>query len=84
MVVSTGCRSFIDRANRRDWRAALLHLNGLDMYELVRSIKALDPGDFPAVRTMLTSLGGAVDGPRINYALSVVVERDRSPWRANF
>ncbi|HVZ37470.1 MAG TPA: M15 family metallopeptidase, partial [Polyangiaceae bacterium] len=73
--VSVVCRSFIDCANRRDWRNAVFNLNGLDMYEMLRALKALDAADITNLRTALTGLGGAVNGPRIEYALSVVVNR---------
>jgi hypothetical protein len=75
MEVSSVCRNFIDRANRRDWRNAVLNLNGLNMYEMLRSLKALDTGDIASLRTALAALGGAVNGPRIEYALAVVVSR---------
>jgi hypothetical protein len=73
--VSLACRSFIDCANRRDWRNAVLHLNGLNMYEMLRSIKALDADDVTSLRTALAGMGRAVNGPRIEYAISVVVNR---------
>ena len=50
MEVSTVCRNFIDGANRQDWRTAVLNLNGLNMYEMLRSLKALDTADIAAVR----------------------------------
>lgn len=75
MEVSLACRSFIDCANRRDWRNAVFHLNGLNMYEMLRSLKALDADDVMNLRTALAGLGRAVNGPRIEYALSVVVNR---------
>jgi len=71
--VSNVCRQFIDRANRRDWRNAVLNLNALNMYEMLRSLKALDPNDFTDLRLALTALSGSVNGPRIEYAISVVV-----------
>jgi len=73
--VSSVCRNFIDRANRRDWRNAVLNLNGLNMYEMLRSLKALDTSDIASLRTALAALGGAVNVPRIEYALTVVVSR---------
>ena len=72
MEVSTVCRNFIDGANRQDWRAAVLNLNGLNMYEMLRSLKALDATDIASLRMALTALGGAVFGARIEYALEVV------------
>ena len=75
MEVSSVCRNFIDRANRRDWREAVLNLNGLNMYEMLRSLKALDTADITSLRAALAALGGAVNVPRIEYALTVVVTR---------
>jgi hypothetical protein len=73
MEVSKVCRSFIDCANKRDWRTAVITLNGLNMYEMLRTLKALDAGDIATLRSALTALGGAVNVPRIEYALTVVV-----------
>jgi hypothetical protein len=75
MEVSTACRNFINDANRRDWRNGVFNLNGLSMYEMLRSLQALDTGDIAALRAALSGLEGAVYGPRIEYALSVVVNR---------
>ena len=75
MGVSQTCRRFIDCANRRDWRNAGFNLNGLNMYEMLRSLQALDASDIANIRAALTSAGSAVNGPRIEYALSVVVNR---------
>jgi D-alanyl-D-alanine carboxypeptidase-like protein len=75
MEVSTACRNFINGANQRDWRSAIFNLNGLSMYEMLRSLQALDTEDIASLRAALTRLEGAVYGPRIEYALSVVVNR---------
>jgi D-alanyl-D-alanine carboxypeptidase len=76
MEVSDLCRKFIDRANVKDWKKAVEHLNELKMYEMLRSLKALDPDDdIKSLRAALTGAGGAVDGPRIEYALAVVVDK---------
>ena len=79
MEVSTVCRNFIDGANRQDWRTAVLNLNGLNMYEMLRALKALDPNDVARLRTAMTTLGGAVGGPRIDYALMVVLNHTLPP-----
>jgi hypothetical protein len=73
MEVSLTCRSFIDYANRQDWRNAVLNLNGLSMYEMLRSLKALDADDITSLRLALAGLEGAVNRPRLEYALFVVV-----------
>ncbi|MFL5305723.1 MAG: M15 family metallopeptidase [Polyangia bacterium] len=75
MEVSSVCRAFIDYANKRDWKKAALNLNGLSMYEMLRSLKALDVVDITGLRAALTAVGGAVNGPRIEYALAVVVNK---------
>lgn len=75
MEVSAVCRKFIECANGWDWRNAVLNLNGLSMYEMLRSIRALDAADITRLRTALTAAGSAVNGPRIEYALSVVVNK---------
>lgn len=75
MEVSLTCRNYIDCVNRRDWRNAVVNLNGLSMYEMLRSLKALDASEITSLRAALEGLGRAVNGPRIEYALSVVVNR---------
>jgi hypothetical protein len=75
MEVSAVCRTFIARANTRSWRDAVLNLNGLNMYEMLRCLKTLDANDIAGLRGALATLGGAVNGPRLEYALTVVVDR---------
>ena len=72
MEVSTVCRNFIDGANRRDWRTAVLNLNGLNMYEMLRSLKALDTADIASLRAALTARGRR-ERAADRDALSVVV-----------
>jgi hypothetical protein len=73
--VSTTCRNFIGYANRREWRNAIFNLNGLSMYEMLRSLKALGADDITELRTTLRGMDGAVNVPRIEYALFVVVDK---------
>jgi hypothetical protein len=74
--VSDLCRKFIDRANVKDWKKAVEHLNGLNMYEMLRSVKALDPkDDIKDLQAALTKAGEAVNGARIGYAISVVTDK---------
>jgi hypothetical protein len=76
MEVSDLCRKFIDRANAKDWAKAIVHVNGLNMYEMLRSLKALDPdADIKDFQAALTKAGEAVNGARISYALSVVTDK---------
>lgn len=57
MEVSLACRSFIDCASRRDWRDAVFHLNGLNMYELLRSLKRWTQMTSPACERLLRGWG---------------------------
>lgn len=72
MPVSSACRTFIDLATQRSWQDAVRTLNGLNMYEMLRALKAFEDADRAALRAALASLAGAVNGPRIEYALTVV------------
>ena len=78
MEVSQPCRNFIAHASANRWREAVIALNGLNMYEMLRALKALDAADIRSLRLALTALGPAVNGPRIEYALTVV-ETNRLP-----
>jgi hypothetical protein len=43
------------------------------MYEMLRSLRALDPNDYVDLRNAKDGLGSAVNGQRIDYALQVVL-----------
>ena len=72
MEVSSVCRAFIEHASARRWPDAVTTLNGLNMYEMLRALKALDATDVFSFRTALAGLRSAVDAPRIEFALTVV------------
>lgn len=72
MQVSRLCRDFITSANASQWNNAVSQLNGLNMYEMLRALKALDTNDIAALQTALARAAGSVNAPRIEYALSVV------------
>ncbi len=78
MQVSATCRSFIQNATAQSWAASVPFLNGLNMYEMLRALKALDTTDIAAFRAALTPLRGTVNAARIDYALTVV-ETSRVP-----
>lgn len=78
MQVSDTCRSFIENATSQSWGASVPLLNGLNMYEMLRALKALDATDIAAFRAALTPLRGTVNAERIDYALTVV-ETSRLP-----
>lgn len=81
MQVSATCRNFIQNATSRNWSASVPLLNGLNMYEMLRALKALDATDIAAFRAALTPLRGTVNADRIDYALTVV-ETSRLPAAA--
>jgi hypothetical protein len=70
--VSSVCRNFIEQASARRWPDAVTTLNGLNMYEMLRALKALDAADLLSFCGALTALRSAVNAPRIEYALTVV------------
>jgi hypothetical protein len=72
MDVSQTCRNFIAQASARRWSNAVTTLNGLNMYEMLRCLKALDATDIASFTTALTPVRATVDGPRIDYALGIV------------
>jgi hypothetical protein len=81
MQVSQTCRNFIAYANSRNWDASIPYLNGLNMYEMLRALKALDRADITALRAALNRLPLTINAPRIEYAMSVV-ETSRLPATA--
>jgi len=72
MDVSSACRTFIGHASALRWPDAVVTLNGLNMYEMLRALKALDATDIASFNNALTPIRATVDAPRIDYALTVV------------
>jgi hypothetical protein len=72
MQVSATCRSFVEHVCANRWRDAVIFANGLNMYEMLRAFKALDASDIANFRIALAANAGAVNAPRMEYALSVV------------
>ena len=81
MEVSPLCQAFIQQASANNWLAAAVFLNGLNMYEMLRSLKALDASDIQGLRAALSALSMVINSPRIEYALTVV-ETKRLPANA--
>ncbi len=52
----------------------MITANGLNMYEMLRALKALDSADIQNFRTALSANQAAGNAPRMEYALSVVVD----------
>jgi hypothetical protein len=79
MDVSQTCRDFIAHVSANRWADSVIWCNGLNMYEMLRALEALrgaeSEADIQSFRTALTAGSGAVNAPRMEYALSVVVDR---------
>jgi hypothetical protein len=73
--MSSQCEAFIQAVLRQSWRAAFLNLNGLNMFEMLRALAALDPGDLDDLWNQHAGNGGDVNMPRIEYAFTVVLNR---------
>jgi len=55
-----------------DWRQAVLNLNGLNMYEMLRALDGLSPDRRDALIGQRQAFHDMVNTPRIEYALAVV------------
>src|SRR5262245_64773970 len=80
VVMSPTCENFIRAVLSQTWRDAFLQLNGLDMWEMLRALAALDRQDLNDLWTNQTAFLGAIPWgrdamPRMEYARSVVVDR---------
>jgi N-acetylmuramidase len=73
--MSPTCEDFIKGVFNRDWGRAFLNLNGLNMFEMLRGIAALDPLDRKDLWDQEAGFTTAVDIPRIEYARNVVETR---------
>ena len=78
-TMSPTCESFIRAVLASNWNSAFLNLNGLNMYEMLRAIAALDVLDRNDLWTQHAGFAGTVNMPRIEYAWSVVKNRSLPP-----
>lgn len=58
-----------------DWDESFRRLNGLNMYEMLRGLAALDPLDLDGLWAQHASAAGFVNMPRIEFAYNVVHDR---------
>jgi len=58
-----------------DWDTAFRRLNGLNMFEMVRALAALDPLDLDDLWAQHSTAAGFVNMPRIEFAYNVVHNR---------
>jgi hypothetical protein len=73
--MSPTCEAFIKAVLAQQWQTAFLNLNGLNMFEMLRAIAALDPRDRTDLWAQRAQFTGMVNMPRIEYAWSVVQTR---------
>jgi hypothetical protein len=75
--MSPTCENAIKAVLRQDWPNAFLNLNGLDMFELLRAIAALDPADRDDLWAQRAASGGLIGAgmSRIEFAWNVVQSR---------
>src|SRR5262245_36323325 len=73
--MSPTCENFIRAVLQRNFGTAFLNLNGLNMYEMVRALAALDTDDRTALLNGKAASAIEVNMPRIEYAVEVVQTR---------
>ena len=73
--MSVQSEQFVAAARRRDWDTAIYYLNGLNMYEMLRSLASLPPEILLAAQWPLLQYVNRYNVPRMQYALRVVIER---------
>jgi hypothetical protein len=73
--MSPVCENFIKAVLQKDWRSAFLNLNGLNMFEMLRGLAAIDPDDLSDLMRMKAASANQVNMPRIEYAAEVVQTR---------
>jgi N-acetylmuramidase len=77
--MSPFCENFIRAVLARQWQTAFVHLNGLNMVEMLRAIAAIDPLDRDDLWAQRAASVSSVNMPRIEYAWSVVQARSLPP-----
>ncbi len=73
--MSPVCENFIKAVLQKGWGLAFLSLNGLNMFEMLRGLAALDPDDLADLMRMKAASANQVNLPRIEYAVEVVQTR---------
>jgi hypothetical protein len=73
--MSPTCEAFIRAVIAPNWRDAFLNLNGLNMFEMLRGLAALDRLDLADLWRQQGLFTGLVNIPRIEYAYNVVLNR---------
>lgn len=73
--MSPTCETFVRAVIAQNWRDAFLNLNGLNMFEMLRGLAALDRLDLADFWLQQGQFTGLVNMPRIEYAYNIVVGR---------
>jgi hypothetical protein len=73
--MSPTCEAFIRSVIQTKFQDGFLYLNGLNMYEMLRGMAALDRADLTDFWSAASACSAMVDLPRIQYARDVVVNR---------
>jgi hypothetical protein len=73
--MSPRCENFIRAVLQKNGGTAFRYLNGLNMYEMLRALAALDPDDLTDLLALKSTWASQVNMPRINYAVAVVQTR---------
>jgi len=73
--MSETAERFLSAARRGDWDRAYYYLNGLNMYEMLRSLAQLRPQTLISMQWQGLQYVRQYNIPRIEYALRVVIER---------
>jgi hypothetical protein len=74
-AMSPFCENFIKAILQKSWGNAFLNLNGLNMFEMLRGLAALDPDDLSDLLRTKADSTNQVNMPRIEYAAEVVQTR---------
>jgi hypothetical protein len=72
---STVRQAFEFAVQHQDWENAFLNLNGLNMYEMLRSLDALDLATSKTLWSNRYTYANKINLPRIEYARNVVLNR---------
>jgi hypothetical protein len=73
--MSPVCENFITSVLQKSWGAAFQSLNGLNMFEKLRGLAALDSDDLAELMRMKAASASQVNMPRIDYAAEVAQRR---------
>jgi len=74
-IPSSVRQTFEQNVRNGDWRNAFLNLNGLNMFEMLRTLESLQSVDLTQLWARRTSHGAGLNLPRIAYAREIVLNK---------